>query len=360
MLIVSVTEPRHSPAELDNRALPDPSADHAYRLRSGLHAYDRQDYVTALKWLRPLAEEGDNEALYMMGTMYQNGEGVLKDSAVAFDWFVLARRWALVDAKKGNLADQLRLATMFERGQGGAIDLVSAHAWFNIAASSRAEVTTSAADKEVRSNEFDIIVGNLYRRQTVDLEKEARFRRKVIELLMKPAEVAQAQAMARQCLASNFGQCGTGDVSAGVANIFRSPSEHSQTTASPRAFIPMKRHGGTFVVPVVVNGTLTLDFVVDSGASDVSVSEDVVATLVRAGTIVQSDFLETKIYVLADGSQVPSQTFRIRSLKVGDRLVENVTGRVASAKSPLLLGQSFLARFKSWSVDNNKHVLVLQ
>ena len=122
----------------------------------------------------------------------------------------------------------------------------------------------------------------------------------------------------------------------------------------------MKRHGGTFVVPVVVNGTLTLDFVVDSGASDVSVSEDVVATLVRAGTIVQSDFLETKIYVLADGSQVPSQTFRIRSLKVGDRLVENVTGRVASAKSPLLLGQSFLARFKSWSVDNNKHVLVLQ
>ena len=84
------------------------------------------------------------------------------------------------------------------------------------------------------------------------------------------------------------------------------------------------------------------------------------ATLVRAGTIAQSDFLEKKTYILADGSQVPSQTFRIRSLKVGGRIVENVTGSVSSSKSPLLLGQSFLSRFKSWSIDNTEHVLVLE
>jgi aspartyl protease family protein len=63
--------------------------------------------------------------------------------------------------------------------------------------------------------------------------------------------------------------------------------------------------------------------------------------------------------VLADGSEVPSQTFRIRSLKVGNRVLENVNGSVASVKGSLLLGQSFLSQFKSWSVDNGRHALLL-
>ena len=33
---------------------------------------------------------------------------------------------------------------------------------------------------------------------------------------------------------------------------------------------------------------------------------------------------------------------------------------MASARGSLLLGQSFLGRFKSWSIDNAKHVLVLE
>ena len=36
---------------------------------------------------------------------------------------------------------------------------------------------------------------------------------------------------------------------------------------------------------------------------------------------------------------------------VGDVVVENVTGSVAPAQGSLLLGQSFLGRFKSWSID---------
>jgi len=64
--------------------------------------------------------------------------------------------------------------------------------------------------------------------------------------------------------------------------------------------------------------------------------------------------------MLADGSISPTVTFIIRSLKVGDVLIENVNGSVSPAAGSLLLGQSFLQRFKSWSMDNNKHVLVLE
>jgi clan AA aspartic protease (TIGR02281 family) len=132
------------------------------------------------------------------------------------------------------------------------------------------------------------------------------------------------------------------------------PSE-SPTSIS----VPMRREGSTYTVPVLINGALTLDFILDTGASDVSIPADVVLTLIRTGTISSSDFLGKQTYVLADGSEVPSETFRIRSLKVGNKTIENVTARVASIKGKLLLGQSFLGRFKSWSIDNSKHSLVL-
>ena len=104
----------------------------------------------------------------------------------------------------------------------------------------------------------------------------------------------------------------------------------------------MKGESDIYVIPVLINNAITLDFVVDSGASDVSIPADVVTTLMRTGTLKQSDFLDQKTYRLADDSTVPSQTFRIRSLKVGSKVIENVNGSVASAKGTLLLGQSFL------------------
>jgi predicted aspartyl protease len=85
-----------------------------------------------------------------------------------------------------------------------------------------------------------------------------------------------------------------------------------------------------------------------------------VSTLIRAGTIKSADFTGTQKYQLADGSVVQSRTFRINSLKVGDIVIQNVDASVADVSGDLLLGQGFLARFKSWSVDNLTHSLILQ
>ena len=148
-----------------------------------------------------------------------------------------------------------------------------------------------------------------------------------------------------------------------VQRGFRSvnPSDEERLAIrQQRMSVPMQRKGDLYIVPVLINNAITLDFIVDSGAVDVRIPADVVMTLMRTGTLKESDFLGQKTYVLADGSTVPSQTFRIRSLKVGNKVLENVNGS-ASAKGGIpLLGQSFLGRFKSWSVDNNKHALVLE
>lgn len=123
--------------------------------------------------------------------------------------------------------------------------------------------------------------------------------------------------------------------------------------------VEMVEDGGTLAVPVTINGQLTLKFVVDSGASDVAVPADVAMTLIRTGTIGKADFLGEQTYRMADGSALPSRSFLIHSLKVGDKVLENVTGSITPVEGSLLLGQSFLSRFKSWSIDNKKGLLIL-
>lgn len=123
--------------------------------------------------------------------------------------------------------------------------------------------------------------------------------------------------------------------------------------------VPLVTRGGTFVVPVTINGKIELDFTVDSGASSVVIPEDVFGTLIRTGTIDEGDLIGKKSFTLADGSTKVQDTFRIRSLKVGDRVLHDVEASVAPVAGELLLGQSFLRRFKSWSMDNQRGVLVL-
>jgi uncharacterized protein/predicted aspartyl protease len=123
--------------------------------------------------------------------------------------------------------------------------------------------------------------------------------------------------------------------------------------------ILMKRNGDTYTVRVRINDAVTLDFLVDSGASDVSVPADVVLTLMRTGTLSTDDFIGKQAYRLADGSEVKSTRFLIHQLTIGPYTVSNVTASIGSIESGLLLGQSLLSRFGSVTLDNNRHVLVL-
>ena len=127
----------------------------------------------------------------------------------------------------------------------------------------------------------------------------------------------------------------------------------------PRGRVAMVRQAGVFWVKGIINGVLPLDFGVDSGATEVTVPENVVSTLLLSGTLTSHDFIGQVARVLADGTEVPSTTFRIGSIKIGDAIAYNVLGSVSSPKGDLLLGQSFLGHFKHWSIDNSTHELIL-
>jgi len=112
-------------------------------------------------------------------------------------------------------------------------------------------------------------------------------------------------------------------------------------------------------VPVRINDTITLYFTLYSGASDVLIPADVVLTLFRTETLTEGDFTGTKTYVLADGSKLPSARFVLKELRVGDHRLANVVASIGPPASELLLGQSFLSRFNSWTLDNGRHALIL-
>lgn len=124
--------------------------------------------------------------------------------------------------------------------------------------------------------------------------------------------------------------------------------------------IRLQKRGGVYELPVKINGVISLNFILDTGASEVSIPADVALTLLRTGTITQGDFLPGQFYQLADGSTVGSSRFILRELDLGDIKITQVPASIASATAPLLLGQSFLGRLGSWEMDNKRHVLFIR
>jgi clan AA aspartic protease (TIGR02281 family) len=121
----------------------------------------------------------------------------------------------------------------------------------------------------------------------------------------------------------------------------------------------MKKTGGTFEVPVRINNTVTTDFTVDSGATDVMIPANVVSALIKSGTLKQEDYIGGQTFTLADGSKLPSVRFKLASLQVGDQTLTEVVASVSPSAGSALLGQSFLSRFASWTLDNTKGTLNL-
>ena len=112
----------------------------------------------------------------------------------------------------------------------------------------------------------------------------------------------------------------------------------SLTSAAEAIEVPLVKEGGVYTIPVRINDVLTLDFIIDSGASEVQVPADVALTLLRTRTISQDDFLPGQTYRLADGSTAKSSRFVIKELRIGLDTVNHVEAGISPVEGPLLLG----------------------
>ena len=81
--------------------------------------------------------------------------------------------------------------------------------------------------------------------------------------------------------------------------------------------VPLKRRGNEYTVPVVINETITLPFVLDTGATVLVIPKDVAYRLLREGALSTGDFIGKTSYALATGSVVTADQINIREAEGG-------------------------------------------
>lgn len=135
----------------------------------GWAAYRAKDYASARQFWVPLAEQGHSSAQYHLGLLYHSGDGLPQD-------YERAQFWLWKAATQGNVTAQYFLGHMHESGEGTPQNFGQAHMWYNIA-----------------SGNGDVLGGQ---------------QRDSIAKQMTAEQVAKAQAMAIECLASDYQNCG--------------------------------------------------------------------------------------------------------------------------------------------------------
>ena len=91
-----------------------------------MDTYNPKDYETALNEWRPLAEQGNADAQFCLGVMYQRGHGVPQDYQQALHWYEKA-------AAQGHVGAQFNLGLLYQNGEGVPQDFVQAHKWYDLA-----------------------------------------------------------------------------------------------------------------------------------------------------------------------------------------------------------------------------------
>jgi TPR repeat protein len=162
----------------------------AESLEQAVAAYRLADYATALRVYHSLAEQGLAVAQFNLGLMYDLGQGVVQNDPEAAKWYRLAAdqgrddaqyqlgrlyykqdnyaeaaKWFQLAADQGRADAQSNLGTMYAEGEGVPQDFVVALMWFSMAAAQNHKEAIENRDKAV--------------------------------LFMTPAQIAEAERLAR-------------------------------------------------------------------------------------------------------------------------------------------------------------------
>ncbi|MET4042082.1 tetratricopeptide repeat protein [Bradyrhizobium sp. RT6a] len=125
-------------------------------------AMKRDDYPTAVRLFRSLAELGYPSAQFQLGFLYRRGDGVPQDYAEAAKWLQLA-------ANGGHAWAQSNLAFMYRDAEGMPQDFIRAHMWWNLASAG-----ASAKDRGMYVEYRDELAKKMTSAQIAEAQKLAR------------------------------------------------------------------------------------------------------------------------------------------------------------------------------------------
>jgi len=185
----------------------------------------QDDYIWQEKYKKalPKAEAGDAEAQYDIGSMYEKGNGVAKDSAKAFEWYLKsakqgydkgayevghsylrgvgveqnydkALKWLNAAAEHNNVRAFYYLGTMYEKGSGVTQDLDKALRWYTRASKG------GYAIAEERVIEVKAEIAKEDRKLQAQIEREKRLRKQKVAMTKNPEPKLKAKPDVKKLL----------------------------------------------------------------------------------------------------------------------------------------------------------------
>jgi clan AA aspartic protease (TIGR02281 family) len=123
--------------------------------------------------------------------------------------------------------------------------------------------------------------------------------------------------------------------------------------------IKLEKNAGVFYLVCKVNG-VAMKFVLDSGASEVSISITEAMFLFKNGYLDASSIVGEKNYTDASGNIVKGTTIILKTFQIGNLVLKNIKANVVdNENAPLLLGQSALSQLGRYSIDYETSELIL-
>lgn len=134
-------------------------------------------------------------------------------------------------------------------------------------------------------------------------------------------------------------------------------SDRKERKVGGHTKVCMRKEGGVYLVPITVNG-LNLDFIFDTGASNISLSSAEAMVMLRQGQITQDDIVGQQQFQDATGGVSVGTIVLLRKVQIGDIILENVEASIVdNIQAPLLLGQTALAKFGKVTIDYNHNTI---
>ena len=124
--------------------------------------------------------------------------------------------------------------------------------------------------------------------------------------------------------------------------------------------IKMETENGVKYVWVEIND-LKLRFIFDTGASSICISPAEATVLYRQGTLQKEDILDVEYFQDATGKISEGTKINLRTVKVGNIVLENIEATVIdNVNAPLLLGQTVFEKFGKIEIDNINDAIILK
>ena len=117
----------------------------------------------------------------------------------------------------------------------------------------------------------------------------------------------------------------------------------------------LSKLNNSFYVVARLNNETNVFALLDTGSTFCQIPKDVYKRL----NVSSKNSIDEVTTTLADGSQRKQQRGNLSQIEIEGKVIFNVPVLISEAGTPIIIGQSFLQRLNSYTIDNNKQTLNL-